>query len=155
MHLFDVDVADNMRSYRESSSCMPGVEPVICDSPWGGIGLSVCYDLRFPELYRAMAARGAKLFVLPAAFTAATGQAHWELLIRARAVENQCFVVASAQGGEHQNGRQTWGHSMIVDPWGTVLDCWAEGEGIALARLDFSEQQRLRDEFPALAHRRL
>jgi nitrilase len=119
------------------------------------VGLSVCYDLRFPELYRAYAAQGADLLLVPSAFTWVTGQAHWELLLRARAVENLCAVVAAAQGGTHENGRRTWGQSMVVDPWGQVLAQRADGAGVVLAELDAAALAARRQQLPALAHRRL
>jgi len=122
------------------------------------VGLSVCYDVRFPELYRAMSFASpepCELFAVPAAFTYTTGQAHWELLLRARAVENQAFVIAPAQGGTHQNGRRTWGHSMVIDPWGEVLACLPEGEGLALATLDLERLKAVRQQLPALRHRRM
>jgi nitrilase len=117
-------------------------------------GLSICYDLRFPELYRRLMQPPCDLLVVPAAFTWPTGQAHWELLLRARAVENQCYVVASAQGGRHENGRRTWGHTMVVDPWGTVLAVQDEGEAVVLATLDAAVLARVRQQLPALEHRR-
>jgi nitrilase len=120
------------------------------------VGLSVCYDLRFPELYRQlMQPAPCSLIVVPAAFTYPTGEAHWELLLRTRAVENQCYVLASAQGGLHENGRRTWGHSLIIDPWGRILDQWPEGEGVVLADLDPEVMTRVRTQLPALQHRRL
>lgn len=153
VHLFDVAVADNKRSYRESATCMPGEQTVVVDTPWGGLGLAICYDLRFPELFRRLTDQGARIIALPAAFTETTGKAHWEMLIRTRAVENQCFMIASAQGGVHQNGRCTWGHSAIIDPWGTVLAEIEDGDGLALASLDLTDQERIRAQFPALSHR--
>jgi nitrilase len=119
------------------------------------MGIAVCYDLRFPEMFRAMAASGLDLLVLPAAFTATTGQAHWEVLLRARAVENLCYVVAAGQGGRHANGRDTFGESMIVDPWGKVISRLAQGPGVVTATLDPTLLQSLRRNFPALAHRRM
>jgi nitrilase len=117
--------------------------------------LSICYDLRFPELYRALMNPPCDLLVVPAAFTYTTGQAHWELLLRARAVENQCYVLAAAQGGTHENGRRTWGHSMVIDPWGEVLACQAEGEGVVMADVDATRIAQVRAQLPALSHRRL
>jgi predicted amidohydrolase len=119
------------------------------------VGLSVCYDLRFPELYRTLMRPPCDLLCVPAAFTYTTGQAHWELLLRARAVENQCYVLAPAQGGTHENGRRTWGHSLIVDPWGEVLAMQAEGEGVAMAVVDAKRLEAVRAQLPALGHRRL
>ena len=121
----------------------------------GRLGLAVCYDLRFPELFRALLDAGATLVGLPSAFTASTGEAHWDTLLRARAVENQVFMLAAAQGGLHENGRATWGHSMIVDPWGKVLDCVSSDPGVAIAGLDLNYQQEIRERFPVTAHRRV
>lgn len=151
IHLFDVDLAGG-ESYRESRTIAPGSTPVAVTTPWGQLGLSICYDLRFPELYRSYA--GAELLVVPSAFTQQTGAAHWECLLRARAIENQAYVLAADQGGLHQNGRQTFGGSMIVDPWGQVLARMDQGEGIALAQVDMEFLQRCRSNLPALQHRR-
>lgn len=137
--------------YNESHTIEAGNEAVVFDSPFGRVGLSICYDLRFPELYRGMGA--VDLLVVPAAFTHTTGQAHWELLLRARAVENLCYVLASAQGGTHPSGRQTYGDSMIVDPWGAVLDRLAKGPGVVLAEIDPARIAELRMSLPALEHR--
>ena len=153
MHLFDVDLAENDESYRESAHFAPGATVVVLDTPAGRLGLSVCYDMRFPELYRELSAAGAEWFAVPAAFTVPTGQAHWETLLRARAIENLCQVVAAAQWGRHANGRSTWGHSMIVDHWGHVRAELPEGEGVVAAALDTSAQHEMRRRFPALAHR--
>lgn len=158
MHLFDVDVMreGKTESYRESRSIEPGSpQPVTVATPPGQLGLSVCYDLRFPELYRAHAAAGAELLSVPSAFTEKTGAAHWELLLRARAVENQCYVIAPNQCGQHPGGRRTWGHSLIADPWGRVLACQPTGEGVVLADIDLSRLRALRAEFPCLNHQRL
>ncbi|MEL5847997.1 MAG: carbon-nitrogen hydrolase family protein [Candidatus Igneacidithiobacillus chanchocoensis] len=152
MHLFDVQLAEG-ESYRESGTIAPGDTPCQVESPWGGVGLSICYDLRFPELYRQYA--GASLLVVPSAFTVPTGRAHWEILLRARAIENQAFVLAADQGGNHANGRSTWGHSMIIDPWGQILAQLETGEGIAIATLDMSQLVQTRERLPALQHRRL
>ena len=151
IHLFDVDLAGG-ESYRESRTIAPGSTPVAVTTPWGQLGLSICYDLRFPELYRSYA--GAELLVVPSAFTQQTGAAHWECLLRARAIENQAYVLAADQGGLHQNGRQTFGGSMIVDPWGQVLARMDQGEGVALAQVDMEFLQRCRSNLPALQHRR-
>ena len=155
IHLFDVSVADNKRDYCESRYCSPGEKVVAFDSPWGKIGLAVCYDLRFPELFRELALQDVKLVMLPAAFTAKTGQAHWDVLIKARAIENQVFFVAAGQGGIHQNGRETWGHSCIVSPWGELLNSQASGTGVVFAKLDLKALKELRQTFPVLSHRKL
>ncbi len=157
IHLFDVDFGAAGTALRESDSVEPGdpSQAVLAETPWGKVGLSVCYDLRFPELYRRLSARGARILVVPAAFTLHTGKDHWHLLLRARAVENQCFVLAAAQQGRHSQNRQTYGHSLIVDPWGTVLAECPDGEGMAIAELDFVAQERMRSQLPALLHRRI
>ncbi|TCP08493.1 nitrilase [Crenobacter luteus] len=151
IHLFGFD--DGEQRYREADTMSAGDDIVTAATPWGATRLSICYDLRFPELYRAGPAP--LLITAPAAFTHTTGRAHWELLLRARAVENLAFVVAPGQGGVHPGGKRTFGHSLIVDAWGEVLACHAEGEGIALATLDFARQAAWRARLPALAHRRL
>ncbi len=158
IHLFRFD--DGERRYDEAATLRAGTAPTAFDATdrtgrAHRVGLSVCYDLRFPELYRALMQPACDLIALPAAFTWPTGQAHWELLLRARAVENQCYVIASAQGGRHPNGRRTWGHSMIVDPWGRVLAERAEGEGVVVADLDPAVLEDVRARLPALQHRRL
>ncbi|MEY3338861.1 MAG: hypothetical protein RL245_1853 [Pseudomonadota bacterium] len=155
IHLFDVDVPDRSESHRESTNIRPGERVVTVDTPAGRVGLSVCYDIRFPELYRRMVAEGAQWFVVPAAFTVPTGRAHWELLLRSRAVENLAFVVAPGQSGIHPSGRETYGDSMIVDHWGQVLGRLPHGEGIVTASFDLDAQRRVRESFPALSHRRL
>ena len=151
IHLFGFTRGDE--SYNESRTITAGAEVSSFEAPFGRVGLSVCYDLRFPELYRAMGQ--CALLVVPSAFTWTTGRAHWDILLRARAIENQCYVLAAAQGGQHRNGRRTWGHSMLVDPWGEVLDVVEEGEGIAMGELSSAELERVRSSLPALAHRRL
>lgn len=153
IHLFDVELPDRAESYRESAHMAPGSRVVTVDTPAGKLGLSICYDVRFPELYRRLQAAGAQWFVVPAAFTAPTGEAHWEPLLRARAIENLCYVVASAQYGTHPNGRRTWGHSLIVDYWGRVLAALPDGEGVISAPIDLAAQDEARRKFPALAHR--
>jgi nitrilase len=158
IHLFRFD--DGERRYDEAATLQPGTQPVAFDATTRDgrvhrVGLSVCYDLRFPELYRRLMQPPCSVLVVPAAFTWPTGQAHWELLLRARAVENQCVVIASAQGGRHENGRRTWGHSMVIDPWGTVLAVQDEGEGVVVAELDPARLQQVRTQLPALQHRRL
>jgi nitrilase len=156
IHLFDVDLPDRNERYRESASIAPGQQPAVIDTPAGKLGLAVCYDVRFPELFRWMQMQGAEILSVPAAFTAATGKAHWEILLRARAIENLCYVIAPAQSGQHANGRETWGESMIVDPWGVVLDrVTSSGPGVAVAEIDRTVQQEVRTRFPALTHRRL
>ena len=152
IHLFDVRVSD--REYLESANIAPGNEIVTAKAGAATLGLSVCYDVRFPELYRLLALRGAEILAVPAAFTLQTGKDHWELLLRARAVENQAFVVAPAQWGQKADGRWTYGRSMIVDPWGTVLATCPDHDGYALATLDLDFLDRFRAEFPALANRR-
>ncbi len=154
MHLFDVEVGDG-QTYRESSHVAPGTEVVVAESPLGKVGLSVCYDLRFPELYRRHSQAGATVLTVPAAFTLATGKDHWEVLLRARAIENQCLVIAPAQQGRHPKDRLTWGHAMVVDPWGLVIARSSEGEGLAIAPLDVALLERVRRTLPALQHRRL
>ena len=153
IHLFDVDVPGRIESYRESRHVAPGYAAALVDTPAGRLGLSVCYDVRFPELYRYLSAGGAQLLVVPSAFTAPTGRAHWETLLRARAIENLCYVLAPAQSGFHPNGRETYGDSMIVDYWGKVLQRVPRGRGCAVADIDLSRQAGVRETFPALAHR--
>ena len=153
IHLFDVDVPGKQGVYRESAGTAPGREVVVVDTAVGRIGLSVCYDLRFPELYRRMVAEGAQLLVVPSAFTVSTGEAHWDVLLRARAIENLCAVVAAAQWGQHENGRATWGESRVIDCWGHVVDRLPDGEGCVVAEIDFERQAAVRASFPALSHR--
>jgi len=153
IHLFDVDIPDKKESYRESATFEPGNEPIVVETPVGKLGLSVCYDLRFPELYRRLSAQGAQLLAMPAAFTVPTGQAHWEVLLRARAVENLCYVLAAAQWGLHANGRETYGDAMIVDYWGRVLARQPTGAGVVVAEVDLAAQAGVREGFPALKHR--
>ncbi|MGB9430516.1 MAG: carbon-nitrogen hydrolase family protein [Gammaproteobacteria bacterium] len=155
VHLFDVQVNAAGESYRESAGIAAGDRAVTVDTPFGTLGLSVCYDLRFPELYRALLAQGATLFTVPAAFTRTTGREHWQLLNRTRAVENLAFVIAAAQTGTHASGRETWGHSMIVDPWGEILAERAGEPGVVMAVIDTEQQTRLRTRFPVLQHQRL
>lgn len=154
IHLFDIDLP-GMEHLKESKAVQPGTEVVVAESPVGPLGLSVCYDLRFPELYRELTRRGARALCVPSAFTERTGKAHWEVLLRARAIENLAFVVAPAQAGHHGGGRSSHGHAMIVDPWGVVVAQAQGGPGVAVAELDFDRQDRLRRELPALSHRRL
>ena len=153
IHLFDVELGAG-ESYRESARVRPGTAPALTDTPWGRLGLSICYDLRFPALYRHLARSGADFLSIPAAFTRTTGEAHWHVLVRARAIENGCFVFAAAQCGTHAEGRQTFGHSLIVDPWGRIL---AEGDqrpGIVSAEIDVSLVADARKRIPALVHER-
>jgi predicted amidohydrolase len=153
IHLFDIQVPDRAESYRESANVAPGSAPVLVDTPLGRLGLSVCYDVRFPELFRQLSAAGAELFTVPSAFTEPTGRAHWEILLRARAIENLCFVLAPAQSGFHPNGRETYGDSMIVDHWGRVLERLPRGRGCIIAEIGLERLRRDRASFPALAHR--
>ncbi|MGF1612618.1 MAG: carbon-nitrogen hydrolase family protein [Gammaproteobacteria bacterium] len=155
IHLFDVSVGDPPRSYRESLSVEPGRQVVVAETPFGKLGLAVCYDLRFPELFRAMVVQGMELLAVPAAFTAVTGAAHWEVLLRARAIENLCYVVAAAQGGEHACGRETYGHSLLVDPWGEVLARLGQGPGIVDGEFDRCQAELIRERFPSLQHIRI
>jgi nitrilase len=155
IHMFDVDVPGGTERYRESANTRPGRTPLLLSSPWGGLGVAVCYDLRFPELFRAMAAQGLDLLAVPAAFTFGTGKAHWEILLRARAIENLAYVAAAAQTGVHPGGRRTWGHSMVIGPWGEVLAMRPDDPGVCMAAIDMERPGQLRREFPALAHRRL
>ena len=153
IHLFDVDIPGRAESYRESAHVAPGARATVLDTPVGRLGLSVCYDVRFPELYRHLSANGAQIFTVPSAFTSPTGRAHWETLLRARAIENLCYVVAPAQSGFHPSGRETYGDSMIVDYWGRVLQRVPRGRGCALAEVDLAAQANVRESFPALVHR--
>ncbi len=155
IHLFDVRLVEANEDYSESKAIEPGELPLVIDTPFGRLGVAICYDLRFPELFRLLIDQGAELIALPSAFTATTGRAHWHVLVRARAIENLCFMLASAQGGFHINGRQTYGHSMLVDPWGTVLHEAAQGSGYAIADLDRRFLASTRLHFPSLHHRRL
>jgi predicted amidohydrolase len=154
MHLFDVDVPGGQR-FRESDSIVRGDDVVVAETPWGGLGLTICYDLRFPELYRQLGARGARMIAVPAAFTRETGKDHWHVLLRARAIENQAFVFAPAQYGFHGGKRASYGHAVVIDPWGVVLAESGDREGFALAELDFDQQDTIRRNLPCLSHRRL
>ncbi|MDP8986411.1 MAG: carbon-nitrogen hydrolase family protein [Pseudomonadota bacterium] len=155
IHLFDVTIPGRDEQYLESRHVTPGREPVIADTPVGRLGLSVCYDMRFPELYRELVSRGAEWLAMPAAFTVPTGRAHWETLLRARAIENLCYVVAPAQAGTHTSGRETYGDTLIVDYWGQVLSRLAKGSGVITADIDLAKQSETRARFPALDNRRL
>lgn len=154
IHLFDVQVPGSEEPYAESAVIEPGAEGVVVDTPLGRLGLAVCYDLRFPELFRCLLDRGMEILAVPAAFTAVTGKAHWDILVRARAIENLTFVIAGAQGGYHINGRQTHGHSLIVDPWGMVLAEARRGSACVVAELDREQQDSIRQSFPSIRHRR-
>ncbi|MEP6996467.1 MAG: carbon-nitrogen hydrolase family protein [Betaproteobacteria bacterium] len=151
VHLFAFRQGDER--YDEAKTIEPGTLPVSFESPCGRVGLSVCYDLRFPELYRSY--RDVALIVVPSAFTAVTGAAHWHILLKARAIENQCYVLAAAQGGTHANGRRTYGHSVLIDPWGSIVAELAEGPGVIVGEIECSKIARVRRELPALSHRRL
>ena len=153
IHMFDVDLAGG-ESYRESDTYRPGELAMIADLPWGRLGLTVCYDLRFPALYRALAEAGASFLAIPSAFTRQTGEAHWHVLQRARAIENGCFVLAAAQGGKHENGRETYGHSLVVNPWGRILAEGGTELGVVMAQIDPSEIVAARSRIPSLHHGR-
>ncbi len=155
IHLFDVAVPGKDERYQESSTVHPGDVPVCVDTPAGRLGLAVCYDIRFPELFRRLLSMGAEWFCLPSAFTAPTGRAHWETLLRARAIENLCHVVAPAQSGFHENGRETYGDTMIVDCWGRVLGRLPRGSGVVTGEIDLVRQREVRQNFPSVQHRRL
>jgi predicted amidohydrolase len=154
IHLFDADTPDG-RSYRESATMRPGENAAVADTPWGQLGLTICYDVRFPHLYRTLAKNGAKMIAVCAAFTVPTGKAHWEVLLRARAIETGCFVLAPAQGGLHEDGRTTYGHSMVISPWGEVIARLDHDRPAVLeASIDFSEVTRARQALPSLQHDR-
>jgi predicted amidohydrolase len=153
IHMFDVDLA-NGESYRESRSYRPGELAVVHDLPWGRLGLTVCYDLRFPALYRALAEAGASFLAIPSAFTQQTGEAHWHVLMRARAIENGCYVFAAAQAGKHENGRETFGHSLVVDPWGRIVAEGGTEPGVVMAEIDPAAIASARARVPSLQHGR-
>ena len=155
IHLFDVLLTESGEHYNESATIESGGDVVVIDTPFGRLGLAICYDLRFPELFRRMVQENVEIIVIPSAFTAITGRAHWETLIRARAIENLSYVIASAQGGYHANGRETHGDSMIVDPWGIVLDRLQRGSGVVVSDIDLHRLADIRRSFPALEHRRI
>ena len=155
MHLFDVEILDTAEQYTESRTIEAGEQVCVLDTPFGRLGLAVCYDLRFPEQFRKMLTQGAELFAVPSAFTAITGKAHWETLVRARAIENLAYVIAAAQGGYHVNQRETHGDSMIVDPWGRILDRLPRGSGVIVAEIDRENLLSTRRHFPATSHRRI
>ena len=154
LHLFDVEVADSRGHYRESSDYAHGARLVVADTPVGRLGLSVCYDLRFAEMYTALRAAGAELISVPSAFTAVTGAAHWQVLLRARAIETQCYLLAADQGGRHPGGRETYGHSALVDPWGALLAEQDQGPAVLLGQRDVPAQAAIRQRMPVQSHRR-
>jgi predicted amidohydrolase len=153
IHLFDVDLPTG-ESWRESASYAPGEGAVVVDTPAGPLGLAICYDLRFPDLFRSLTDAGAKILSVPAAFTVPTGKAHWHVLARARAIEAGVFVVAAAQGGRHEDGRETYGHSLVIDPWGEILLDMGDGTGLGFAEIDLARVDEVRSRLPAIAHRR-
>ncbi len=153
MHLFDVDLATG-ESWRESSAYRGGDGPVLVDTPLGKMGLTICYDMRFADLYSQLAQAGAQIFAIPAAFTVPTGKAHWHVLLRARAIESACFVVAAAQSGQHEDGRATFGHSLVVDPWGEILLDMGEGEGLGFVEIDLAQVDAVRAQIPVHLNRR-
>jgi len=153
IHLFDVDIPGKTEKYRESANVAPGTKTAVVDTPVGKVGLSVCYDIRFPELFRRLSAAGAQILTVPSAFTAPTGRAHWETLMCARAIENLCYVVAPAQSGFHPNGRETYGDTLIVDYWGRIVQRLPRGRGCIVAQVDLQRQAETRQNFPALQHR--
>ena len=155
IHLFDVTIEGSNESYNESETIASGDEVVVIDTPFGRLGMAVCYDLRFPELFRAMADVGMEICVLPSAFTSQTGKAHWESLLRARAIENLCFIIAADQGGYHVNGRETYGDSMIIDQWGTIINRLPNGTGVVVSDIDLMRLETTRKAFPVLDHKRL
>lgn len=155
IHLFDVSLNETGETYAESETIEAGNDLVVFDSPFGRVGLAICYDVRFPEMFRRMHEHQVEIIALPSAFTAVTGKAHWETLVRARAIENLCYVVAANQGGYHVSGRETHGNSMIVDPWGNVMDVLSSGAGHVMANINIEQLQQIRRTFPALEHRRI
>ncbi|HCE4765494.1 carbon-nitrogen hydrolase family protein [Vibrio parahaemolyticus] len=154
LHMFDVDVEDGHGSYRESDTFTAGNQIVVAETDIGSVGLSICYDVRFPELYKALRLAGADTIVVPAAFTAVTGQAHWEVLLRARAIETQCWILASGQTGTHPCGRKTWGHSMVIAPWGRIHKQLQDQVGLLVAEIDLSQTQQVRQNMPLTQHSR-
>ena len=154
LHMFDVEVADGHGSYRESDTFTAGNQMVVAETDIGSVGLSICYDLRFPELYKELRLAGAEMIVVPAAFTAVTGEAHWEILLRARAIETQCWILASNQTGTHPCGRKTWGHSMVIDPWGRIHKQFQDQVGLLVAEIDLSQTQQVRQNMPLTQHSR-
>lgn len=153
IHLFDVALNSGKEQYNESATIEHGENSCVIDTPWGKLGVAVCYDIRFPELFRQMMVAGAQIVALPSAFTATTGLAHWEILLRARAIENQCYLIAPDQGAGRERGRHTWGHSMIISPWGDILaELEEQGSGVATAEINLQSLELLREKFPALQH---
>ena len=152
IHLFDVTVEENHEKHVESATTLSGNKPVVVDTPFGKIGLAVCYDLRFPEMFRQLTREGAQIFAIPSAFTKATGKAHWEILLRTRAIENLCYVIAANQGGYHVNGRETYGHSMLIDHWGTIHNEIKKGTGSITMSVDLNVLEATRENFPVLKH---
>ena len=155
IHLFDVHIVESDESYNESETTLSGDKTVVVDTPFGKLGLAICYDLRFPEMFRTMVNQGMEICAIPSSFTAQTGRAHWEVLVRARAIENLCYVIAAGQGGYHVSGRETHGNSAIVNPWGQVLNHMGKGAGVVAAKLDMPSLKTTREHFPVLDHRRL
>jgi len=155
IHLFDAHLDEADERYAESETALSGDEIVVVDTPFGKLGLAICYDLRFPEMFRTMVNEGMEICAIPSSFTAITGKAHWEVLLRARAIENLCYVVAAEQGGYHVSGRETHGNSSIVNPWGTVLNYMGKGAGVVAAKIDLDYLETTREHFPVLSHRRL
>ncbi len=153
IHMFDVDLENN-EIYRESDSFEPGDQAVLASTPWGGYGMTICYDMRFPDLYRSLASAGARILTAPASFTRPTGQAHWHTLLRSRAIENGCFMISAAQCGDHEDGRKTYGHSLIIDPWGEILADGGEESGVVIADLDLSRVEKVRGMVPSLKNGR-
>lgn len=154
LHMFDVDVADGHQRYRESETFTPGNEMVVAPTPFGQLGLSICYDVRFPNLYAELRRLGAQILLVPAAFTAVTGRAHWEVLLRARAIETQCWVVAVGQGGHHPCGRETWGHSMVINPWGEVVASLGQSPANLVADIELEQLEPVRRTMPVIEHTR-
>ncbi len=154
LHMFDVDVADSHQRYRESETFTPGSEVVVAETPFAKIGLSICYDVRFPQLYSELRRQGAQIITVPAAFTAVTGKAHWEVLLRSRAIETQCWVIAVGQGGYHPCGRETWGHSMVVNPWGEVVASLDQPSGSLLVEIELEQTESVRATMPIAEHSR-
>jgi len=153
IHLFDIDLPSG-ESWRESAAYAPGDQAVVVDTPWGKLGLSICYDLRFPDLYQALSNAGATMLAIPAAFTVPTGEAHWHVLQRARAIESSCWVIAAAQSGQHEDGRATYGHSLVIDPWGEILLDMGTAPGVGYAEIEESRIAEIRARIPVIAHRR-